>query len=210
MMIMEVSKTRQFTFIVIMGSLGNVLFLLTLPVLPWLQVMIDLSHVGTMIAALYGGPLAGLAAGSLVGIGPGIYFGFLSPYGGTSFLGLTGLILGKAMTGFTVGYLANLFNRLYRNRRSLTSLISALLGYIPEMLFTICYFLVLIPIFVPSQSIILSFLVTILVKAWIEIVLIGFYMGALAGNKGFSSFMERMIPYIHTSASEGTEKSFQE
>jgi riboflavin transporter FmnP len=194
---MEISKTRQFTFIVMMGALGNVLFLLTLQVLPGGQVILDLSHIGTMIAALYGGPLVGLATGSLVGIGPGIYLGFGGPWG-TSFLGLTGLILGKAMTGLFVGYLAYLFHKHYGKRRSITSLMSVFLGYIPECLFTVLYFLVLIPFFFPTRSIEMLIVGSVVVKAWIEIILIGFYMGALAGNKGFSSFMERMIPKKHT------------
>jgi len=49
------------------GALGNVLFLVSQTVkFGGEQVVLDLSHIGTLVAALYGGPTAGLLAGILV------------------------------------------------------------------------------------------------------------------------------------------------
>ncbi|MEM3609120.1 MAG: hypothetical protein QXV87_02080, partial [Candidatus Bathyarchaeia archaeon] len=68
-----------------MAALGNVMFIVSQTIFKTTQIALDLSHIGTLIAAVYGGPLTGFVAGLLVGIGPGIYFGY---FGGS--LGLLG------------------------------------------------------------------------------------------------------------------------
>ena len=150
----------------------------------------DFSHIGTLIAALYGGPWVGLLAGILVGFGTGIYFGFLG--GSLGFLGLIGLPLGKAMTGFTVGLLAKRLNIDEGRQSSLFTILVVLLGYLPECLFTVFFFNVLVVIFLPTVAqYLVAALVPILIKAWIEIAVMSFYVGTLSGNKGFSNYIRQ-------------------
>ena len=188
-------SARVVAFIAMMGALGNALFMLSQFVFTMGQVALDLSHVATFISALYGGPELGTLVGMLVGVGTGVYFGFV---GGTLGLpGLLGLVAGKAMTGFTAGAISS-FLRRGGNSQALSSRRVAILipiSYIPECLFTVVFFLVLVPLFFPPDkaAFFASLLSTILIKAWIEIGFMAALIGALAGNKGFLNFVERFL-----------------
>lgn len=185
------SDARRVAFIAMMGALGNAMFVVSITILNWGQVALDLSHIGTLIAAMYGGPMAGLAAGGLVGIGGGLYFGSVS---GLMHLYLPGFVVGKALTGLSVGALSRAMG-LRKNRKSVRALAATLLGYVPECLFTVAFFLAVIPLFAPHAArFLVPLLAPILAKAWIEMTIMGFYMAALVGNQGFAQLMERLCP----------------
>ena len=67
-----------------------------------------------------------------------------------------------------------------------------LVSYIPECLFTIAYFLYLLPYFIGGGGGwgILTF---VLPKAWAEVIIISFLMAALAGNVGFHDFVHKFL-----------------
>ncbi|RLF16032.1 MAG: hypothetical protein DRJ97_02285 [Thermoprotei archaeon] len=184
---------KKVAFIGMMAALGNALFILSATVLNWGNIALDLSHVGTVIAAVYGGPLAGLTVGALVGISGGLYFGSMT---GLMALYLPGFVFGKALTGLTVGCLARLFKISERRWKSWSAMAATLLGYIPECLFTVVFFLVLIPLFAPPElaGFLVTLLAPVLAKAWVEMTLIGFYMAALVGNEGFTQIIARLWP----------------
>jgi len=181
------SKTISFT--ALMGALGNILFLVSYyagPISP--GVALDFSLVGAFIAGFFGGPTTGFISGLFVGIFPGIFFG---PLGNGSWLGLIGLPIGKALTGFTSGVIAKGLNIGEKRHCSLTIPV-ALLSYIPECLFTIAYFLYLMPYFIGGGGG-MGTLAYILPKAWAEVIIISFFMAALAGNIGFKDFVNKFF-----------------
>ena len=185
-------SARVVAFIALMGALGNALFMLSQFVFTMGQVALDLSHVATFISALYGGPGLGMLVGMLVGIGTGFYFGFV---GGTlGLLGLLGLMAGKTMTGFTAGVISNLLKGKGGLQALSSRRVAALIpiSYIPECLFTVAFFLAIVPLFFPPDkaAFFASLLAPILIKAWIEIGFMATLIGALAGNKGFLDFVE--------------------
>ncbi len=189
---MEAPAARRVAFIAMMGALSNALFVLSATLFNWGQVTLDLSHMGTLIAAFYGGPLAGLAVGAIAGLGSGLYFGSVS---GLIPLFLPGLVIGKSLTGLGVGLLSKAFNVLGRERKAVAAVAITLLGYVPECLFTIAFFLVLIPLFAPHAAAWLTPLwASIVSKAWIEMGIMGFYMAALVGNQGFTQLVGRLWP----------------
>ena len=177
-------SSRMIALTAMMGALGNTLSAVSIGLTKVGQIGLDLSHVATFIAAIYGGPLMGFLVGLISGFIPGLYFG---PMGGLAWLGLIGLPVGKSLTGLTTGVLYRLFNVGQRKHPSLFTVPVALLGYAPECLFTAFFFLVLVPYFLGWVSV--SLLIYILIKAWIEIALMSVFMGALTGNDGFSNFM---------------------
>ena len=181
-------KTKSVTLVAVMGALGNALFIVSQSMVRWgSQVSLDLSHIATFVAAIYGGPSLGLVTGLLVGMGPGIYYGFLDSLG---FLGLIGLPVGKAITGFSTGLLSRRLG--VGEGSSLKAAVAVLLGYVPECIYTVFFFKVLVAVFLPAiAGYLVAFLTPILVKAWVEVVLMSAYVGALAGNRGFTEFMRR-------------------
>jgi riboflavin transporter FmnP len=181
--------SKKIAFISIMAALGNVLFLLSFyagPITP--GVAFDFSLTTTFIAALYGGPLIGLITGLFVGVFPGIYFG---PLGHGSWLGLIGLPIGKALTGLTSGLLASKLNLHEKTHRSLLTIPIVLFSYVPECIFTIFYFVSLMPYFIGGGGI--GTLVFVIPKAWIEILVISVLMAALVGNQGFVNFVIKFL-----------------
>ena len=125
----------------------------------------------------------------------GVLMVFGSSFGvpscGLSWLGLIGLPIGKALTGLTTGAFCKLFNVNQSAHPSILTVPIVLMGYIPECLFTIFFFLVLVPYFFGWASV--SLLISILVKAWIEIGVMSVLMGALTGNGGFNTFMTKIL-----------------
>jgi len=177
-------SSRVIALTAMMGALGNTLSAVSIGLTKVGQIGLDLSHVATFIAAIYGGPFMGFLVGLIGGFVPGLYFG---PMGGLAWLGFVGLPVGKSLTGLTTGVFYKLFNVSQRKHPSLFTVPVVLVGYAPECLFTAFFFLVLVPYFLGWVSV--SLLIYILIKAWIEIALMGVFMGALAGNGGFSDFM---------------------
>jgi uncharacterized membrane protein len=182
------SNSRVIAFVAIMVALGNALAAFSIGLTKIGQVGLDLSHIATFIAAIYGGPFAGFLTGLLGGIVPGIYYG---PMSGLSWLGLIGLPIGKSLTGLTTGALYKFFNVNQKPRPSLFTIPIVLVGFVPESLFTVVFFLNLVPYFLGWLSI--PLLITILIKAWIEISVMSALMGALAGNGGFKNFMASFV-----------------
>jgi len=184
-------NSKTVSFIAMMSALGNALFLVSFYLGPITQgVALDFSLVGVFIAALYGGPNVGLVTGLFAGIFPGIYFG---PMGSGSWLGLIGLPIGKALTGFTAGLLYKGLNMGQRNRRSLLTAPLVAASYVPEFFYTIIYFVSLLPFFIGGGG--ASILVFVLPKAWAEVIVMSFLMAALVGNQGFSSFVSNFFAY---------------
>jgi len=178
-------ETKKIAFISLMGALANVLFLMSYhlgPITP--GVALDLSLLTVFIAALYGGPAMGFVTGLFAGVFPGIYFG---PLGTGSWLGLIGLPIGKALTGLTAGLLYKGLDVDQKPRKSFLTVPLVLVSYVPECLFTVAYFVSLLPYFIGGGGI--GILAFVLPKAWAEIIFMSFFMAALMGNHGFSTFI---------------------
>jgi hypothetical protein len=121
--------------------------------------------------------------------------------GSLGLLGLLGLPVGKALTGFTVGYLTRILKIDGTKHSSWMVGIASLLGYVPEALFTLFYFESLVVILLPDVA--ASFTswygsmhllaLSILTKAWIEITLLSVFMATLVGNNGFNDFVNRVF-----------------
>jgi LytS/YehU family sensor histidine kinase len=202
---------RKIVFVALMGALGNVMFVVSQTIFKASQIALDLSHIGTFVAAVYGGPWIGFLTGLIVGIGPGLNFGYFG--GSLGLLGLIGLPVGKALTGLTVGYITK-FLKLQNTKRSAWKVsLATLVGYVPECIFTVVYFEWLVVILLPdvAASFTLYFgsihllVLSILAKAWVEIALLSIFMGTLAGNNGFNDFVTRVFTRS-TTAKIGTEK----
>jgi len=178
--------TKKLTLALMMGALGNVLFLLSYvigPIAP--GVAFDFSLIGVFIAGLYGGPVVGLTAGAIAGILPGIMFG---PLGTGGVLGLVGLPIGKALTGLTIGLLGKGLNIHRRSHASIITIPTIIASYIPEGIFTYFYFSYLLLLFL-NQQMGTAFILTILAKAVVEVIIMSFIIAALIGNRGFNEFI---------------------
>jgi riboflavin transporter FmnP len=185
---------KKIAFISLMGALANVLFLISYHLGPITQgVALDLSLLTVFIAALYGGPTLGFITGLFAGIFPGIYFG---PLGTGSWLGLIGLPIGKAITGLTAGLLYKGLGIDQRSRKSVLTVPLILVSYIPECIYTIVYFVTLLPYFIGGGGI--GILAFVLPKAWAEILFMSFFMAALVGNHGFSTFIANFFAGYET------------
>ena len=187
--------SRTIAFMALMGALGNILFLFSYyvgPIIPG-EVGLDLALMTVFIAAFYGGPFIGFLTGLFAGILPGIYFG---PLGLGSWLGLICLPLGKALTGFTAGLFYKGLDVDQRPRKSILTIPSVLVSYIPEFIFTIAYFVVLLPNLIGGGGV--GILAFVLPKGWVEVVFISFFMASLVGNRGFSTFISNFIARYKT------------
>ncbi|MEM1589604.1 MAG: hypothetical protein QXZ68_06680 [Candidatus Bathyarchaeia archaeon] len=199
-------NTKTVAFTLMMGALGNLLFAVSYHVGQLAPgVALDFSLLAAFIAGFYGGPSVGLVSGLLVGILPGIMFG---PMGMGSWLGLVGLPLGKGLTGLMIGVLAKTLNMGRNKHSSILAVPATLLAYVPEGLYTYAYFAYLMPFFLGSGGAAI-FVYYILPKALAEVVVMSFFMAALAGNKGFNDFLNKffLATPIHTGikASETTK-----
>ncbi|UCE29832.1 MAG: hypothetical protein JSV85_03725 [Candidatus Bathyarchaeota archaeon] len=192
---MQRFNSKKIVFIATMSALGNVLAGISIylgPIYP--GVALDLSHIATFIAAIYGGPAIGFLVGLFGGVFSGVYFG---PLGTLSWLGLIGLPLGKSLTGLTTGALHKLFRVKQRSHPSIITLPLVISSYVPECLFTIFFFLSIMPYFLGLGGG-LFMLGFILPKAWGEIILMSFLMAALVGNEGFSVFIASALSVYKT------------
>jgi len=186
---------KQTAFVAMMSALGLLLSAISLNVAPLLTAVgqsgaaLDLSHIATFIAAIFGGPYVGAIVGFLSGIYSGYYFGYVM--GSLGVLSLIGVPFGKALTGLTAGFL---YKKLKINNSSRSSTITVpitLMSYIPECIYTIFYFLYIV-LYVYGTA--MSFMIPIVIpKAWIEIAVMSILMGALVGNVGFKEFIRRFF-----------------
>jgi len=189
---------KRTAFIAMMSGLGFLLSAISLHVAPLLTAIgsqggaaLDLSHIATFVAAIFGGPVVGAIVGFLSGIYAGYYFGYV--IGGLGLLSLIGVPLGKALTGLTAGFLYKKLRINSSSRPSMLTVPATLLSYIPECLYTIAYFLYLVPYFYGSFFNWALILPIVIPKAWVEISVMSVLMGALAGNKGFKEFVFRFL-----------------
>jgi LytS/YehU family sensor histidine kinase len=208
-----IEDPRKIVFVALMGALGNVMFIVSQTIFKASQIALDLSHIGTFVAAVYGGPWIGFLTGLIVGIGPGLNFGY---FGGTlGLLGVIGLPVGKALTGLTVGYVTRFF-KLENTKRSAWKIsLTTLIGYVPESIFTVFYFEWLVVVLLPdvAASFTLYFgsihllVLSILAKAWVEIALLSIFMGTLVGNSGFNDFVTRVFTKSPITPKIGAKKT---
>src|SRR4030042_902346 len=101
--------SKGLVFAAMMAALGNVLSFLSMQLAPIapnvplgpvsVSLALDLSHLATFIASLFGGPLVGGVTGLVGGLVAAFEFGFSK---GNLVTGL-GLPLGKALTGGAAG-----------------------------------------------------------------------------------------------------------
>jgi hypothetical protein len=165
-----------------MGALGNVLALVTLSIpTPVGQIAFDFSHIGTLVVALYCGPLMGGVTGAIVGIAPYYRFGVAGGFG--PILGLM-IIPGKSLTGITAGFLT----------RKLRPGLATLVGYVPEAVFTFFYFQWVAPFFLAPNvgAYIMTLVVPVLAKAWLEMAIIAVVMELIMRQHILSRLMPRM------------------
>ncbi|MEM2995560.1 MAG: hypothetical protein QXI91_06080 [Candidatus Bathyarchaeia archaeon] len=199
-------NSKQTAFIATMSALGLTLSAISTNMAPLLEAAggqggaaLDLSHVATFIAAIFGGPYIGAIVGFLGGIYAGYHFGYV--VGTLGLLSLIGVPFGKALTGLTAGFLYKKLKVNNSRRPSTLTVPITLVSYIPECIYTIIYFLYMVQ-FVYGFG--MGFMVSIVIpKAWIEITVMSFLMGALAGNTGFKEFINRFyVPHLKIAKSE--------
>ncbi len=184
--------SKKTAFAAVMSSLGALLSAASLHLAPILATVsgqggaaLDLSHIATFIAAIFGGPWVGATVGFLSGIYAGYYFGYV--LGSLGFVSLIGVPIGKALTGFTAGFLYRKLKIAQRSRVSILTVPVMLLSYVPESIYTYFYF-VNIAVYVVGYA--MTFMLPIVIpKAWIEVVFMSLLMGALSGNTGFRNFL---------------------
>ena len=188
----QITGSKNLMFIAIMASLGNVLSFITMQISPIvpniplgpvsISLAIDISHLTTFIAAIYGGPIVGGLTGAIGGFVAAFEFGFSQ---GNIVTGI-GLPLGKAITGVTAGYI---FNRIKEIRYS--KIIAAILSYIPEAILTYLLFKYLLPSFTGIPvGIAVTISMQIIIKAFIEMIILGSLLSWLTANQGFRRLAE--------------------
>ncbi len=146
------------------------------------SIALDISHLTTFIAAMYGGPAVGAITGAVGGLVAAFQFGFSQ---GNIVTGI-GLPVGKALTGLTAGYVFNWFKE---SRYS--NVISAMVSYVPEAILTYVLFRYLLPVTtgIPvGIAVAISF--QIIIKAFVEMVILGVMLSGLTGNVGFRGLLE--------------------
>jgi len=190
--------SRAVSFIAVMAAMGNVLSFLSIqlsPIMPSVplgpvsvSLAIDLSHISTFIAAIAGGPIIGGLVGAVGGFVAAFEFGFSQ---GNLITGI-GLPLGKAMTGVAAGFL------LSRAKNGSTRTIAAtIVSYTPEAIFTVVLFVGLFPLyFGMPQAVAISIAVPILVKAYLEMMLMGILLSMFASNNSFKMLLENQLKNI--------------
>lgn len=184
------STSKGLSFIALMAALGNVLSFISIqlsPIVPSIplgpvnfSLALDLSHLATFIAALLGGPLVGGLVGLVGGFVSAFQFGFSQ---GNIIAGI-GLPMGKAITGIVAGIL---FRRASIN--GLKTLAVTFTSYIPEAIFTIGLLVYLYPIFYGLPTEIAVLIATqIVVKAFVEMLIIGAVLSYIIRSRGFQTF----------------------
>lgn len=190
-------NTKKITFIAMMAAMGNVLSLISIRMAPLVpniplgpgltfSLALDLSHIATFIAALFGGPVVGGLTGMIGGMIAAFEFGFSQG----NFLTGFGLPIGKALTGIAAGVL---MKRL-EERGGVMYVIGTILSYIPEALLTVVIFMYLFPLFIPfSEAWVALFTIQILVKAFVEMIIMGVILMRVIGNRGFKVYVQGLL-----------------
>jgi uncharacterized membrane protein len=181
-----------------MAALGNVLSFISIQLAPIapsvplgpvsVSLAFDLSHIATFVAALFGGPAVGALTGLVGGLVAAFQFGFSQ---GNFVTGIA-LPLGKAATGLVAGILVG---RIDFSKRRLLFVPATVIAYVPEGVFTAYIFASLYPVlFGMPQFIADALTVQILVKATIEMVLMGLIVAGLYGNGSFVAYARSFFP----------------
>jgi hypothetical protein len=189
-------ETKYITFIAIMAALGNVLSFLTTQLVPLapnipigpisVSLALDISHLSTFIAAIFGGPVVGGITGAIGGLVAAFEFGFSK---GNIVTGI-GLPLGKAMTGVSAGIL---FNR-YKLQSLIASVGLTVTSYIPEAILTIILFRYLLPSLMGLPIGIATLIgAQIIVKAFFEMIILGIILLIIIRNQGFKGYLQNNI-----------------
>ncbi len=185
--------SKSLTFIAVMAALGNVLSFITTqlaPIMPniplgpvQVSLALDISHLTTFIAALFGGPVIGGITGAIGGMVAAFEFGFSKGNFITGF----GLPLGKALTGVAAGLLFKRYHvDSWVKAASLT-----LVSYIPEAILTLVLFRYLLPPLMGlSMGLGTLIGIQIIVKACVEMIALGVLLKYITGNTGFKGFAE--------------------
>ena len=180
-----------------MAALGNVLSFISIKLAPLVpsiplgptsfSLALDLSHISTFIAAFFGGPVVG-GLTALIGSSVAAFeFGFSQGNFITGF----GLPVGKALTGITAGIL---MKRLVVDGRRVTMVASTVVSYIPEGIVTYLIFMYLFPLFIPGSIFWVAALTTqVLVKAVVEMVVMGILLAAMLGSQGFTQYVKSSL-----------------
>jgi thiamine transporter ThiT len=110
-------------------------FWLTPKILP--GVAINFTSLPVVIAGFFRGAIMELITGLISGIIPGIYFGFIG--GILGIMGPISLMLGKAISGFTIGFLSRRIK--IKKHPNIGAFLVVILGYIPEAIWiTVLFF----------------------------------------------------------------------
>ena len=178
----KVINSKSIAFVAIMSALGTLLALFSVYLVPIAgpQVALDLSHIGTYIVALSGGPILGLLTGAIVGFLPS--YRFANP----------AIMPGKMMTGIFVGLIYGLFQKINRFRDNkifsvIAILAASLIGYIPEFIFT--WWDTVYIVGLPFTTVVLP----MLIKAWVEIITISILMTILFEITYIKNQLERLV-----------------
>jgi len=185
--------SKSLTFIALMAALGNILSFLTTKLAPIapniplgpisVSLALDISHLATFIAALFGGPVIGGVTGAVGGMVAAFEFGFSQGNLVTGF----GLPLGKALTGVAAGLL---FQR-YEANSWIKSAILTCAAYIPEALLTLVLFKYLLPPVTGLPVGIATLIgIQIVVKAFAEMIILGILLIRVTRNSGFRGYAE--------------------
>jgi riboflavin transporter FmnP len=195
-------NAKEITFAAVMAALANILGLFSIGLTRVGQLGIDFSNLTVFIGGIYGGPFLGFLIGLLGGIIPGVEFG---PLGGLGWLGLFGLTFGKSLTGLTVGILC----RMAGTRRvDFQTILLVLTAYLPESLFTIFFFLGLVPFFIgPAPWFSFGWLISVIVKGWLETLIMAVFLVALMRNTGFSNLIVNILGRSPSIGTKDTAKS---
>jgi hypothetical protein len=185
--------SKSITFVAVMAALGNVLSFISIrlaPIVPNISMgftsfslALDLSHLATFTAAFFGGPLIGGLTGMIGGLVAAFEFGFSKGNLLTGF----GLPVGKALTGLTAGFLTL---RMGVEKDRVRMVLYTVFSYVPEGIWTVIIFLLLFPIFIPFSSFwVKAVTIQVLVKAFIEMVVMGLLLSGMLANQGFTEYV---------------------
>jgi LytS/YehU family sensor histidine kinase len=181
-------RSKTLTFIAVMSALGNVLSFISLQLAPIapniplgpvsVSLAFDLSHLATFVAALFGGPVIGGMTGLIGGLVSSFEFGFSK-----------GNI---AFTGVVAGFI---MSRIDYKPKKWMFIATTIISYLPEAVFTAFIFIVVYPALFEMPIIIVNAItVQILVKAFIEMAVMGVILMGLYGNVAFASYSESFFP----------------
>jgi len=196
-------NAREITFAAVMAALANILALLSIGLTRVGQIGLDFSNLTVFVGGIFGGPFLGFLIGLLGGIFPGIEFG---PLGGLGWLGLFGLTFGKSLTGLTVGILCKMAGT--SRKVGFRTALLVLTSYLPESLFTVFFFLALVPFFLgPVPWLSIGWLISVIVKGWLETLIMAVLLVALMRNAGFSNLIVNILGRSRDVAAEDRTKS---